>query len=169
MPSVPMPNNTGKIPVITDATGAIMPILPMASPLYRAAMPNAPVMPAATPQYKDEGGGIGSWLSQASKSINTKPQACAPATTLKTLARLVAIPPAKSPPPQTPAAPKLSAAPVTVPEFIFESLHASAIESNFERHELSWTKDRLGSRGLQLPQVRRVRVDQEGAIWYLGE
>src|SRR5271157_2717657 len=81
-------------------------------------MPNAPVTPATTPHHNDELGGIGSRVSQANSSMKSKPQACAPATTRNTLARLVAIPPAKSPAPQTTAAPKLRAAPVSVSRFM---------------------------------------------------
>src|SRR5271165_3054556 len=81
-------------------------------------MPNAPVTPATTPHHNDELGGIGSRVSHANSSMNSKPQACAPATTRKTLARLVAIPPAKSPPPQRAAAPRLRAAAVRVAGFM---------------------------------------------------
>src|SRR5271167_2065514 len=84
-------------------------------------MPNAPVIPATTPHHKDVRGGIGSRVSHANNSMNSKPQACAPATTRNTLARLVAIPPAKSPAPQTTAAPKLRAAPVSVSRFMESS------------------------------------------------
>src|SRR5271166_2687601 len=84
-------------------------------------MPNAPVTPATTPHHNDQRGGKGSRVSHANRSMKSKPQACAPATTRNTLARLVAMPPAKSPPPQTAAAPKLRAAPVTVPRFMKDS------------------------------------------------
>src|SRR5271157_472273 len=81
-------------------------------------MPNAPVTPATTPHHNDELGGIGSRVSHANSSMNSKPQAWAPVTTRNTLARLVAIPPAKSPAPQTTAAPKLRPAPVSVSRFM---------------------------------------------------
>src|SRR5271157_1816594 len=81
-------------------------------------MPNAPVTPATPPHHNDELGGIGSRVSHANSSMKSKPQAWAPATTRNTLARLVAIPPAKSPAPQTTAAPRLRAAPVSVSRFM---------------------------------------------------
>src|SRR5271165_4914427 len=81
-------------------------------------MPNAPVTPATTPHHNDGRGGNGSRVNHANSTMKSKPQACAPATTRNTLARLVAMPPAKSPPPQTAAAPKLRAATVNVPEFM---------------------------------------------------
>ena len=109
-PSVRRPTSTGNTAVITEATGATTPMRPMASPLYSAAMPNAPVMPATTPQLATSGAASAHRVIQASASIRTRPQACAPATTRKTLARRVAIPPAKSPPPQMAAALKLSPA-----------------------------------------------------------
>src|SRR5271157_3697838 len=81
-------------------------------------MPNAPVTPATTPHHNDERGGMGSRVSHAKSSMKSKPQAWAPVTTRNTLARLVAIPPAKSPAPQTTAAPRLRAAPVSVSRFM---------------------------------------------------
>src|SRR5271166_5561172 len=81
-------------------------------------MPNAPETPANNPHCNEERGGTGSLVSHANSSINSKPQACAPATTRKTLARLVATPPAKSPPPQTAAAPRLRVAAVRVAGFM---------------------------------------------------
>src|SRR5271167_1479002 len=94
-------------------------------------MPNAPVTPATTPHHNDERGGKGSRVSHANRSMKSKPQACAPATTRNTLARLVAMPPAKSPPPQTAAAPKLRAAPVSVPRFMRGTATPSQ-DSNFK-------------------------------------
>ena len=49
--------------MITEATGATTPMRPIASPLYSAAMPKAPVMPATAPQTNDERGGMRSPVS----------------------------------------------------------------------------------------------------------
>src|SRR5664280_1108527 len=118
IPSLYMPATTGNTPVMTEATGATMPMRPIESAWYSAAMPKAPAIPATAPHNNVERGGNGSAVIHANKSMSSKPQACAPATTRKTLARLVAMPPAKSPPPQTAAALRLRPAPVKVPESI---------------------------------------------------
>jgi hypothetical protein len=62
-------------------------------------------------------------VRSAKISINEKPQACAKATTRKTLARLAAIPPAKSAAPHTAAAPRLSPAARKLPEFMVLTIH----------------------------------------------
>ena len=94
---------------------------PIASAWYSAATPIAPVIPATAPHNNVARGGIGSPVINANSNMRSKPHACAPATTRKTLARLVAKPPAKSPAPHTPAVPRLRPAPVNVPEVIWLS------------------------------------------------
>src|ERR1700686_2467612 len=113
-----MPASTGNTPVITADTGATIPMRPMAKPRYSAATPTAPVMPATAPHNNVERGGRASPVIQTNSSIRSKPHACAPATTRKTLVRLVAMPPAKSPPPHTAAVARLRPVPVKVSEVI---------------------------------------------------
>src|SRR5271167_927700 len=71
-------------------------------------MPNAPEKPANAPHHRSARGGSASPVIQTIASIAINPQPWATATTRKTLARLAARPPEKSPPPQEAAASRLS-------------------------------------------------------------
>src|ERR1035441_4868874 len=71
-------------------------------------MPKAPTSPANAPHHRSARGGIASPVSQAIASMASSPHPWATATTRNTLARLVANPPQKSPPPQEAAATRLN-------------------------------------------------------------
>src|SRR3974390_1790876 len=81
-------------------------------------MPNAPIKPAKAPHPRADGGGSDSPDSTAIARVASNPQACATATTRNTLARLVANPPEKSPPPHAAAASRLRPEACTVATFI---------------------------------------------------
>src|SRR3974390_1126817 len=81
-------------------------------------MPNAPINPSKTPHPRADGGGSDSPDSTAIAREASNPQVCATATKRNTLARLVANPPEKSPPPQGRAASRVRPEACIVATFI---------------------------------------------------
>src|SRR5512146_1451270 len=80
-PSVRKVNATGSMAVITAATGALIPMAPIASARYSDINPTAPESPAATPHSMEAVPGHGSPASSAPTPVTTSPTACATSTT----------------------------------------------------------------------------------------
>ena len=75
-PSENEAKSTGRAAATKAVTGAAIPIRPIASALYSAAMPTAPMRPAALPHPSMEGDGPGSARATASTASETAPTVC---------------------------------------------------------------------------------------------
>src|SRR6516162_1726090 len=101
-------------------------------------MPKAPANPAKAPQPRSTRAGSDSPVSSAIRSIDSRPQAWATATTRNTLARRAARPPEKSPPPHDVAASRLKPEASRVPGVTLPTIHVveAARRSSLQNHHL---------------------------------
>src|SRR5271157_5441819 len=133
-------------------------------------MPKAPARPANAPHNMSPSGGMASPVSHAIACIANNPQAWATATTRKTLARLAAKPPEKSPPPQEAAANRLSPEASMVAGVIL-AYNTRCSDCEYPRHrrfDLRALRGCLARKYCHFSNFRRFGISQENSIKHIS-
>src|SRR5271166_3379756 len=133
-------------------------------------MPKAPAKPANAPHSRSARGGTASPVTQTIASIANNPQAWATATTRKTLARLAAKPPEKSPPPQEAAANRLSPEASIVAGVIlaYDTRCSDCQYPRHQRFDLRRPFDWLARKYCHFSNFRRFGISQENSIKHIS-